>query len=241
MKKPFAGPSLVLIASLAACSPAPGATNGTSAPVETALATIEAPAAATPVAITVPAGDYVSDANHSSVTFQVQHLGLANYTMTFKTFDATVTLDPSNIPASKVVAKIKPSDILAGYPGDYAASHPGSKFASWEDELANSTNFLNGKQVPEISFVSTAVEPSGDRTAKVTGDLTLLGVTKPVTLDVRFDGEAASHYFAKVPAVGFSATGKFKRSDFGHTYLSGAVGDEVTVIIESDMIQKTPS
>lgn len=234
MKKLFAGASLALIM-LAACAPAPA---NEAAPAPEAAA----PAAPTPVAITVPAGDYVSDPNHSSVGFQVQHLGLAFYSLKFRTFDATVAFDPANIAASKVTATIKAADILAGYPGDYVANHPGTKFTSWEDDLANSTNFLDGGQFPTITFVSTSVEPSGERTAKVTGDLTLKGVTKPVTLDVTFAGETASHPFSKVPAVGFSATGTFKRSDFGLTYLAPAiVGDEVKVQIEGDFIQKVAS
>lgn len=235
MKKLFAGASLALIM-LAACSPAP-ATEEAPAPEAAA------PAAPAPVAITVPAGEYVSDPNHSSVNFQVHHLGLSFYSLKFKAFDATVAFDPANIAASKVSATIKAADILAGYPGDYVANHAGTKFKSWEDDLANSTNFLDAGQFPTITFVSTSVEASGERTAKVTGDLTLKGVTKPVTLDVTFSGEAASHPFSKVPAVGFSATGTFKRSDFGvGSHLPASiVGDEVKFQIEGDFIQKVAS
>jgi polyisoprenoid-binding protein YceI len=158
--------------------------------------------------------------------------------MKFKTFDATVTFDPANTGASKVTATLKPSDLVVGYPQDYVKNHPGTKFKSWEDDLANSTNFLDAGKFPTITFTSTAVEPSGERSAKVTGDLTLKGVTKPITLDVTFSGETASHFFAKVPAIGFSATGTFKRSEFGSEYLAGVVGDDVKVEIEGDFIQK---
>ena len=159
-----------------------------------------------------------------------------------KTFDATVSFDPANIANSKVAATIRPSDLIVGFPGDYVASHPGTKFTSWEDDLINSTNFLDAGTYPTITFASTSVAPSGERSAKVTGDLTLKGVTKPITLDVTFAGEAASHPFGKVPAIGFSATGVFKRSDFGLDYLlPGIVGDEVKVEIEGDFLQKTAS
>ncbi len=232
MKKLFAGASLSVIL-LAACAPAPA----TEAAPAAEAATATAPA---PVAITVPAGEYASDPNHSSVGFKLQHLGLSLYALQFKTFDATVTFDPANIAASKVSATIKAADILSGYPGDYVANHAGTKFNSWEDDLANSTNFLDAGQFPTITFVSTSVEPAGERTAKVTGDLTLKGVTKAVTLDVTFAGETASHPFSKAPAIGFSATGTFKRSDFGLDYLlPSIVGDEVKVDIEGDFIQKT--
>ena len=235
MKKLLAGASLALVL-LAACGPAPAATEA--APT----AATEAAVAPTPITIAAPAGEYVSDPNHASVEFKLHHLGLSFYTLKFKTFDATVTFDPANIAASKVSATIKAADILAGYPGDYVANHTGTKFSSWEDDLANSTNFLDAGKYPTITFVSTSVEPSGERSAKVTGDLTLKGVTKPVTLDVTFSGETASHPFSKVPAIGFSATGTVKRSDFGLDYLLPAiVGDEVKIEIESDFIQKVPA
>ena len=231
MKSLFAGASLAILA-LAACSPTPA--PEAAAPVA-AAAEVAAP---TPAVIASPAGDYASDPNHSSVEFKLEHLSLSSYALKFRTYDATVSFDPANIAASKVTATIEPSDILAGYPGDYVANHPGTKFTSWEDDLANSTNFLDARQFPAITFVSTSVEPSGERSAKVTGDLTLKGVTKPVTLEVTFSGETASHPFSKVPALGFSATGSFKRSDFGVDYLKGMVGDDVAVEIEGDFSQK---
>lgn len=232
MRLLFAGASLGLLVSIGACSPVQ--------PLAADAPVVAAPAAPTPIAIASPAGDYVSDVNHSSITFKLQHLGLSDYTMRFRTFDATVSFDPANIPASKVAATVKPSDILVGFPSDYVKSHPGAKFTSWEDDLTNSSNFLNAKQFPEITFVSTGVEVAGERMAKVTGDLTLLGVTKPISLDVTFSGETAAHPFAKAPAIGFSATGSFKRSDFGLTYLSQGdmIGDEVSMSIEGDFIQK---
>ena len=235
MKPLFAGVSLVLLA-LAACSPA------STPAAETTPAAVEAPAAPAPITIASPAGDYVVDPTHASVTFKLQHLGLSFYTLRFKTYDATVSFDPANIAASKVSATIKPSDLIVGYPADYAKNHPGTKFKSWEDDLANSTNFLDAGKYPTITFTSTAVEPSGERTAKVTGDLTLKGVTKPVTLDVTFAGENPAHPFAKVPAIGFSAKATFKRSDFGLDYLlPSIVGDDVQVEIEGDFVQKVAS
>ncbi len=231
MKPLFAGASLIILA-LAACSPAPAPEAATPT---IATAEITAPA---PITIAAPAGDYAVDPTHASVEFKLHHLGLSYYGLKFRTYDATVSFDPANIAASKVSATIKASDILAGYPADYVTNHPGTKFKSWEDDLANSTNFLDAKQFPTITFVSTSVEPSGERSAKVTGDLSLKGVTKPVTLDVTFSGETASHPFGKVPAIGFSATGSFNRADFGLTYLAGMIGDDVKFEIEGDFIQK---
>jgi polyisoprenoid-binding protein YceI len=147
-------------------------------------------------------------------------------------------------PAALVeTATVAPQLVTIAAPaGDYVANHPGTKFKSREDDLANSGNFLNAKQFPEIGFVSISTEVSGERTAKVTGDLTLHGVTKPVTLEVTFDGETAEHALSKVPALGFSATATLKRSDFGMDYLlPSLVGDDVQVQIEGDFIQKKPA
>jgi len=232
MKSLFAGASLALLA-LAACSPSAPAPEAAAPAPEVA-----APAAPTPITIAAPAGEYVVDPTHASVEFKLHHAGLSYYGLKFRTYDATVTFDPANIAASKVSATIKASDMLAGYPADYVTNHPGTKFKSWEDDLSNSTNFLDAKQFPTITFASTSVEPSGERSAKVTGDLTLKGVTKPVTLDVTFSGEVASHPFAKVPGIGFSATGTFKRSEFGLDYLTGMIGDDVNFEIEGDFTQK---
>jgi polyisoprenoid-binding protein YceI len=233
MKMLFAGASFAFLA-LVACGPTPGGV----APTANIDAATPAPKA---VSIAAPAGEYVSDPNHASVSFKLKHLGLSFYTLKFRTYAATVSFDPANIAASKVIATINPADILAGYPSDYVAGHPGSKFKSWEGELANSSNFLDAEQFPAITFASTSTEASGERSAKVTGDLTLKGVTKQITLDVTFSGETASHPFSKLPALGFSASGEFKRSDFGLGYLAGMVGDEVNVQIEGDFIQKTPA
>ena len=92
---------------------------------------------------------------------------------------------------------------------------------------------------PTIPFVSSSVEPSGESTAKVTGELTLKCVTKRVMLDVIFTGETVSHMFAKASAVGFYAVGAFKRWDCGlDSFLPSIVGDDVRVQIKGDFIQK---
>jgi polyisoprenoid-binding protein YceI len=86
-------------------------------------------------------------------------------------------------------------------------------------------------------FKSKSIEVTGEKTGKITGDFTLLGVTKEVTLDVTLN-KAADHPMLKVPAVGFSATGTIKRSDFGMTTYVPAVGDEVTISIETEAYAK---
>jgi polyisoprenoid-binding protein YceI len=238
MKRTLAGASLSLLLLAAACSPA-----GTTAAPD-AAAPAAAPAAASqpaaPIQLTVPAGDYVIDKTHASLAFKLQHLGMADYTARFKTIDATITLDPANISASKVVASVDTASVVTDYPGDYKATHAKSGFASWDEDLAKSTNFFNAGQFPQATFSSTGIAVTGERTARITGDLTLLGVTKPMTLDVTFRGEHAAHPMAGVPALGFSATGVFKRSEFGMAYLTqnNIVGDDVTLVIEAEFLKK---
>ena len=92
----------------------------------------------------------------------------------------------------------------------------------------------------EITFESTKVAPTGERTARVTGDLTLLGTTRPVTLDVTLN-QIAPHpvpSYEGVETAGFSARGTLKRSEFGMDFLAPAVGDEVDLIFEVEALKR---
>ncbi|NDC58357.1 MAG: polyisoprenoid-binding protein [Alphaproteobacteria bacterium] len=197
-----------------------------------------APAPAAPITVDVPAGDYGLDLTHGSLTWKVSHMGLSNYTARFAKWDATITFDPANLSASKVVATIDPTSVKTDYPGDYKKSHAQTGFKSWDEDLAKSDKFFNAGKFPTITFTSTSVETTGEKTGKVTGDLTFLGVTKPVTLDVTFNGSKNPHPFVPAAAIGFSATGAIKRSDFGVAFPPGAVGDDVQIVIEGEFIQK---
>ena len=217
--------ALSLLALLAACN-RPG-----EAPVTAPAAEAEAA-----VALKAPAGVYALDPTHATLQWSVLHNTISNYTARFDKLEATLTLDPANIGNSRITATIDPTSVDAAYPADYEASHAGTGFHSWNDDMANNAKFLNAKAFPTIKFVSTSVEPTGARTAKVTGDLTFLGQTRPVTLDATFNGEIERHPFAQVPAVGFAAEGRFKRSDFGMAV--GPVGDEVTIRFDGEFIQQ---
>lgn len=215
-------------ATLAACSPP--------AP--------EAPEAgpAAPVATEAPAGTYASDPYHTSVTFKIKHMGLSFYTARFTEADITLMLDPANPQASSVNATIDPTSIRTDFSGDYRASHPGTPYASFDQSLAQNPDLLNAGQFNEISFQSTGVTLTGPNTADVTGDLTLRGVSKPVTLHATFNGGYAAHPMmpGSPPLVGFSARGTFNRSDFGIDFGLPApgtevgVGDQIEVLIESE-------
>jgi len=176
----------------------------------------------------VPAGAYKLDPTHASLTWKVSHLGLSNYTARFSKFDAELEFDPANMAGSKLKVTVDPTSLKTDYP-----------FADTKDfdkKLSMGEKYFNAGKHPEITFVSTGVEMTGDKTAKVTGDLTLLGVTKSVVMDVTLNGVMANQPFAKKPALGFSATTKVKRSEFGMTELVPMVGDEVTLLIEAEFL-----
>jgi polyisoprenoid-binding protein YceI len=211
---------------LAACSPP--AAKKTEAPAA-------APSAAAPGASTakfvmpdVPAGDYKLDPAHASLSFKVNHLGFSHYTARFSDFDAKLKFDPANPSTSSVEATIDPKSLTLPSPP-----------AGFKDELTGK-NWLDAGRYPAITFRSTKVEVTGANTARITGDFTLHGVTKPVVLDATFNGGYAGHPMDPHARIGFSAHGVFKRSEFG---IGGGVpapgttmgvSDEVDVSIESE-------
>jgi polyisoprenoid-binding protein YceI len=219
--------ALSALALLAACNkpgevPAASATSGAQAEA--------------PVTLKAPAGVYALDPTHATLQWSLLHNTISHYTARFDKFEAELTLDPANLDNSKIAATIDPTSVSAAYPADYKATHADSGFATWDQEIAGSDKFLNARAFPTITFVSTKVEKTGARTAKVTGDLTFLGQTHPVTLDATFNGEIERHPFAQVPAIGFAAEGKFKRSEFGMGV--GPLGDEITIRFDGEFIQK---
>lgn len=170
-----------------------------------------------------PAGAYELEKSHASITFKVLHMGLAYYTMRFDDFDAAITLDPAKPEASKLDVTIKPASLDSN--NEKLTAHTSNK------------DFFDVEKYPTITFVSTGIEKTSDTTGKVTGNLTMHGVTKPVVLDARFNG-GGSHPFFKKHALGFSATTTIKRSEFGMGYGVPMVDDNVYVLIETEFLQK---
>lgn len=222
----FAAIPLTLVALLAAC----GQSQGPAQPAATA-----APAAD----LTLAAGAYKLDPNHRSLVGKVQHMNLAPYSVRFTKFDVSLNLDPKNVPASSVEVTVDPTSVRTDYTGDYKGTHTDSPFNSFEEALAQGPMFFNGSQFPAITFRSTKVEQQGPGRFKVTGDLTMLGQTRPLTLDAIVTGSIAEHPRSKAPALGFSATGAFKRSEFGMNIGVGKfLGDDVTVQFDGELQQQ---
>lgn len=222
---------------LAACSettPAAPAAPETEAPAAEAAAPAPEPEEAVEYGA---AGTYAIDPTHTSVTWRVDHFGLSQYTGRFKTVDATLQFNPEDPSANSITVTIDPLSVETDYPADYKASHADSAYETWNEDLGRNPNWLNGDAFPQITFTSTAITQETASTGKVAGDLTFLGVTKPVTLDVTYNGKANFPWAPEADKIGFSAKTVLKRSDFGNATYAPNIGDEVEVIIETEFQQ----
>jgi polyisoprenoid-binding protein YceI len=202
-----------------------------------------AEAPVTPAASAAPAGTYSFDPHHTVVIARISHLGLSHYPVEFTRASGTLTIDPANPTAAQMEATIDITSLDTPFEGDYRATHAPTPFHSFEESLLKNADLFNVDQFPTATFRSTAVTLTGPNTADVVGDFTLRGVTKPLTLHVTFNGAmAAGAMMPSVPAgMGFSATGTFKRSDYGMTAMVGPLGDDIQIDIETDMMGPPPA
>jgi len=176
----------------------------------------------------MPSGLYKLDKTHASLVWKVSHMGLSNYTASFTDFDADLMFNAQDPDKSKIKVTIDPTSVETNYPN--------ADEKDFNKELADNAGWFNGEQFPKITFNSTKIEKTGDMTGKLTGDLTFLGVKKSVILDVVFNKAIGNHPFANKPALGFSATGKIKRSAFGMSKYIPQIGDEVDIAIETEFM-----
>ncbi len=177
------------------------------------------------------AGAYSLDKAHGSLFFRVNHLGLSHYTARFSRFDAQLQFDPDHPAAQSVTASVDARSIQTDFPlptPDFDAQLQGGPW-------------LDAAQHPRMSFRSTRIDVTGAKTASITGDLTLRGVTRPVTLEATFNGGYGSNPYDPMGSrIGFSAHGTLKRSEFGMTMgipapgTTFGVSDEVDLIIEAE-------
>jgi polyisoprenoid-binding protein YceI len=173
----------------------------------------------------VAAGTYAADAGHTMVVWKVDHFGFSDYTGIFGDVTGTLVIDPANPAAAKVDVTIPVAKVTTASAG--LTSH---LLRAGKD--GGKPDFF-GPAPANAKFVSTSVvlDDDGDE-AKVTGNLTLNGVTRPITLDVDFHG-AGNNPMNKKATVGFEAEGKIRRSDFGITYAIPMVSDEVELEIHA--------
>ena len=166
---------------------------------------------------------YAFDKAHTSILFFVNHLGFSMSQGKFLEYEGGFTFDRENPENSEIDVSIKTASI-------------DMDDEEWDNHLKNA-DFFNVEEYPEMTFKSTGIVVTGDNTADITGDLTLLGVSKPVTLKV-VHNKSGQHPFGDKYLAGFSATTTIKRSEFGMNYGLPNVGDDVEVRIEVEAVRE---
>ncbi len=172
--------------------------------------------------LSAPKGKYKVDPNHTSVLFCIRHNGISDYCGRFNTVSGSLSFNGSQPEKSTLSVDIDvnsldtPSDKLDG-------------------ELKAS--FFETAKFPTATFKSTTIKVTGKNEGEITGDLTLHGVTKPVTLKTTFGGGKV-HAFANTYVIGFSASAKIKHADFAFPAVvwRSFIGDEVTLYVETEML-----
>jgi len=166
--------------------------------------------------------EYVLDPSHSQIVFNYTHLGFSTTTGMFSGFEGKIMFDAEDAAASSVTVSF-PTDTL---------------FTGWDARTAHflTADFFDAEVNPEISFKSTGIEVTGDNTGKITGDLTINGITKSIVLDATMT-QMGEHPMEKKPWVGFDATTTVKRSDFDMGMYAPYVSDDVAISISIEAMK----
>lgn len=162
------------------------------------------------------AGAYQIDAKHSSVLFKIGHLGLSTYVGRFNQFSASLDFDPENLAATQLDARVDTASVDVN--------------DSFIESTLQESDWFDSQAFPQAAFTTTRVTPLDDNRFAFTGDLTLRGVTREVTLQGRFNGGATNLLTFKY-TLGFTATGTINRTDFGIDSYTGLVGETVDLEI----------
>lgn len=157
---------------------------------------------------------YTLDPSHSQIVFSYNHLGYSTNWGMFSGFDGEIMFDQEDPAASSVTVSFPVRSMLTGWEDRFNQFMSGDFFDAADDEM--------------VSFASTGIEVTGDSTAKIAGDLTLNGVTRPVVLDAVLN-QVGTHPIAQKPWAGFSATATLVRSDYGLGQFAPFISDEVKV------------
>ena len=165
---------------------------------------------------------YVLDSSHSQVVFHYNHLGYSTTYGMFSGFAGDIMFDQEDPANSSVSVSIPVKSMLTG----------------WEERFTHfmSADFFDASDDEVASFTSTGIEVTGEDTAKITGDLTLNGVTKSVVLDAKLN-QSGEHPMAKKPWAGFDATTTLVRSDYNLGQFAPYVSDEVEVFISVEAMK----
>lgn len=169
---------------------------------------------------------YALDPSHLSIAFLVTHVGFAKTLGMFREASGSFDFDPDKPAVSNITVNIDAASVFTNH--------------EKRDDHLRGPDFLDVEKYPRITFEGTSAQPTGPRTGKVDGNLTIRGVTRPASLDVTWNRSGAYPFGDQHYAIGISARTTVKRSDFGMTYaLQGnIVGDEVDIILEFEAIRQ---
>ncbi len=169
------------------------------------------------VASNITPGSYALDDTHAYLSFSYSHLGLSNPQIHFTDFDANLELYGNDMSQSQISITIDAASLDSAVP-------------ALDDDLKGA-DFFDVANHPEITFHSTAYDETSESTGRLTGDLSVRGVTMPVTLDVIINS-AAMNPLNRREMIGFSASGVLNRSDYGLTAYSSLVSDELSLSVQ---------
>jgi polyisoprenoid-binding protein YceI len=202
------------------------ATAGPTAPTTASAAASAAAPAANAAKIAnlaeQPAGIYEVEPTHTSVTWRLSHVGLSTYTARFDKISGEIQFNPQAPTTSTANITIDPNSVSTGLP-------------NFDKEIARAV--FKAEANPSINFKSTSLTATSPTTGTMTGDLTIAGVTKPMTLNVTYNMGRMSP-FARRQNIGFSASGTIKRSDWGMNNWAPGIGDSIDLIIEAEFLKK---
>lgn len=169
---------------------------------------------------------YTLDEEHFAIAFMVHHLELADTVGMFREASGSFVYDDEAGTISDVEITVQTDSVFTNH--------------EKRDEHLRGPDFLNVEEYPTMTFTAEDAEKTGEDTGELKGELTLLGVTKPLTLDVTYKGGRFYPFGDEHYAIGISARGTLKRSDYGMSYAvdNGFVGDEVDLIIEFEAIRE---
>lgn len=189
------------------------------------IAVLAVPAMGIATAARAEPHEYELDPAHTSIGFLVGHVGYDKVLGMFLESSGSFTYDTDTQTLSDVKITIETESVFTNH--------------EKRDQHLRSPDFLNAREFPEMVFTVTKAEKISDTQGKLHGELELIGLKKPVVLDVTLN-KAAEYPFNDSFAIGISARGSFKRSDYGMMYGvdNGWVGDEVELIIEFEAVRQ---
>ncbi len=213
---------------LIACDKAP-ANSEKSTPVAKAdpAATTKAPTAPATKApaasdlgssLSAAEGAYTIDSGHTQIVFSVSHMGASNQYGQFTQVKGSFTINAKDVAASEIALEIPASSIFTA--------------SKKRDDHLRGPDFFDAKQFPKITFKSTELKATGANTYEVSGDLSMHGVTKKITISLEHGGAAADpEMMGGAFRTGFNGTTTIKRSEFGMNYMPGGLGEDITLLI----------